>query len=269
MIFLGNSRVHFGINPYYIDSITKFNSYNFGNGGADAQEIMITSDLYLQKHPAPKLAFISLDMGALTKSNILKTRFHYLFYLENDTIYKYMKQASFFTPLIKAFPFTKYSFFDEYNRTALFIKGKPYPAFDHNIYKGFLNIHQNSNSRMPDLYNSKTFDAYQLWDTNITCLKNTIATLQHAGTMVVFVTPPERSSSTNRTMPFRKLTDSIFTGIANEYHLKHFHFEHVALYTDDYFVDDIHLNEPGTRIYSRQLADSIKIIFPYYKQLLH
>ena len=36
MILLGNSRVHFGINPYYLDSASGFSAYNFANGGAGA-----------------------------------------------------------------------------------------------------------------------------------------------------------------------------------------------------------------------------------------
>ena len=78
ILFLGNSRVHFGINPYYIDSITGVKSYNFGNGGADAQTIMLVSDIYLQYHNAPVLVVISVDMSALTKREILKTYFYYL-----------------------------------------------------------------------------------------------------------------------------------------------------------------------------------------------
>lgn len=259
IIFLGNSRVHFGINPYYIDSVTKLNSYNFANGGSDAADIMLTSNIYLQKHREPKLVIISLDMGALKINESLKTCFHYLFYLENDTINKYMKQAGHSTSLIKILPFTKYSFLDEYNRTSLFVKGKKYPVFDHNIYKGFLNIHQQMNSNAAGLYNIKT-SSDKLWDTAITYFRNTVVALQRKGTMVVFVSPPEKKSSRARGTAFRKTTDSIFTAIANEYHLKQLHFENDAIYTDDYFVDDIHLNEPGTRIYSIQLADSIKSI---------
>jgi hypothetical protein len=265
IIYLGNSRVHFGINPYYVDSVTGLSSFNFANGGADALDIMLTSSVYLQHHPAPKMVIISLDMGALTINESLKSCFHYLFYLENDSINKYMKQAGFLTTMMKIFPFTKYSFFDEYNRTSLFVKGKQYPVFDHNIYKGFLNTQPDTNVREAGLYNIK-ISPLKLWDTAIIYLRNTVARLQHDGSMVVFVSPPERNPSRYRGTAFRKATDSIFTGIANEYHLNYLHFENTALYRDDYFTDDIHLNEPGTRIYSIQLADSIKGIYPDTKQ---
>lgn len=259
IIYLGNSRVHFGINPYYVDSITKRNSYNFANGGADALDIMLTAQVYLQYHAAPNIAVVSVDMGALTPNESLKTCFHYLFYLENDTINKYMRQAGFPTALINIFPFTKYSFFDEYNRTSIFVTGKPYPEFDHNIYKGFMNIHQAKNSKAEEVFDLRSFND-QLWDTAITYIRNTVSALQQKGTTVIFVFPPEKMNSRFKTMPFRKTADSIYAGIANEFKIKQFHFEDSPLFTDDYFTDELHLNEPGSRIYSIALADSIKTL---------
>ena len=268
IIFIGNSRVHSGINPYYIDSVTKLNSYNFGIGGAGAADILLTSTLYLQQHPAPKLVVISLNLSTLLKNDILKTRYQYLFFLGNDTINKYMRQAGFLTTLVKIFPFLKYSFFDEYNRTSLFVKGKPYPVFDHNIYKGFININQHVNGKAEGVYNSEKQTA-NLWDSAIMSLKNVVVKLQRAGCMIVFVSPPKRSDSGSREDPLQKMADTIFAGIAANYQVKWLHFENDPMYTDEYFSDEIHLNEPGTKIYSKQLADSIKSLYPYQNKSSH
>ena len=260
IIFLGNSRVHFAINPYYIDSVTKLNSFNFGNGGADAQDIMLTSTMYLQHHKAPALVIISVDPGMIMENKIVQTRYHYLFYLNNDTVSKYMNQAGFLTALIKIFPFTKYSFFDEYNRTSLFVRGNPYPVFDHNIYKGFLNIHQTVNSRLPNPYNADTLSK-KISETAILYFKNTLTLLQQKGNNVVFVWPPLRSNARNKKTDVTRSSDSIFSHLANEFHIKQFHFENDVLYNDEYFVDDIHFNEPGSRIYSINLGDSINSLY--------
>jgi hypothetical protein len=268
IIFLGNSRVHFGINPYYIDSVTRLNSYNFGTGGADAEDILLTSDVYLQKHVAPKLVVLSLDAGMLFENTILKTRFHYLFYLQNNTINKHMQRAGFPTSLIKIFPFVKYSFFDEYNRTSLFVKGKPFPVFEHNIYRGFLNIHQYTNIKVSGLYNNET-RALKVWDTAVAYLQQTVMELQKKGCEVLFVVPPEKKFSPNRKEPVTKIADSIFNNIAKKNQLQIVRFDNNPIFTDDYFVDDIHLNEPGTRIYSKQLADSIAKLYPNIKQAPH
>lgn len=260
IIFLGNSRVHFGINPYYIDSVTKLNSYNFGNGGADALDMFVTAHGYLQNHKPPHLAVISVDPGTITGNKILKTRYHYLYYINNDTIEKYMNQTGFLTGLIKIAPFTKYCFFDEYNRTSLFVKGKPYPKFDHNIYKGFLNIHQRMGNPLPVAYNSD-IDYKVVSDSAIGYLKNTLTMLQQKGSKIVFIWSPLKSTAQHNQTTIATTCDSILTQIAKERNIKIFHFENDTIYRDDYFVDDIHLNEPGSRVFSRKLGDSINSVF--------
>jgi hypothetical protein len=267
IIFIGNSRVHSGINPYYIDSITKLDSYNFGIGGAGAADMLLTSTLYLQQHPAPKLVVLSLNLSTLLKNDILKTRYQYLFYLGNDTLNKYMMEAGFLTNLVKMFPFLKYSFFDEYNRTSLFVKGKPYPVFDHNIYKGFININQYVNGKAEGIYNPQKQTA-NLWDSAIMSLNNVVVKLQRAGCMIVFVSPPERSDSGSREDPLQK-RQMLFLQYCSRYQVRWLHFENDPLYTNEYFSDEIHLNEPGTKIYSKQLADSIKSFYPYQHKSSH
>jgi len=93
--------------------------------------------------------------------------------------------------------------------------------------------------------------------------------LKKKGCEVLFVSPPERALSPNRKEPVTKIADSIFTTIAKKNKLQMVRFENNTIFTDDYFVDDIHLNEPGTRIYSTQLADSIARLYPNIKQAAH
>ena len=178
------------------------------------RDIMITTTMYLQHHKPPELVIISLDPGMLAENKIIQSRYHYLFYLNNDTVSKYMKQTGFLTSLIKIFPLTKYSFFDEYNRTSLFVKGKPYPVFDHNIYKGFLNIHQITNSKLPNLYNTDTLSK-AISHTAIQYLKTTITLLQLKGSKIIFVRPPVRSSARNKKTDITISSDSIFNQLTN------------------------------------------------------
>ncbi len=257
VIFLGNSRVHFAINPFYIDSVTGLRSYNFGSGGADTEEMLMTTKIYLSKHPSPKIVLISLDPGTLLDNRVLKSRYHYLFYLENDSLNRYMKDVGFPTYLIKIFPFLKYSFFDEYNRTSLFVKGKPYPSFDHNRYNGFLNIHQFLKANDQQVYNAQPVSTI-LSPGAVVDLENTIRLLQKINTAVIFIWPPLRSTARHKKIAIERKADSIFLNIADKFKLAQFNFENDSIYKDEYFVDDIHFNEPGARIYSRAIGDSIR-----------
>src|SRR5205085_2179989 len=67
ILFLGNSRIHTGINPYYVDSVTNLNSYNLAIGAGDEQEMKLLASVYLQHHTAPKFVVLGLDKTLLVK----------------------------------------------------------------------------------------------------------------------------------------------------------------------------------------------------------
>ncbi|MEP6675111.1 MAG: hypothetical protein ABJA78_08145 [Ferruginibacter sp.] len=254
VIFVGDSRTHEGINPFYVDSITGLNSYNFGFAGSDGEELKLVSTLYLQSHQHPKLAVITIDAGTLEPLRILKQRFCYLSYMNNDNIAAYMSSNGF-PKFISYFPFLKYSFFDEYNRLSIFTEGSKIPQFDHNIYKGFLNVDQFVNRTGKIVFGNNIKEIIS--DTAVTDVKSAISLFVNRNIRVVLVYPPEKKSGIVFNSQVKKQADAILSSISQEYKIPLWHFDTAAVYTNEYFVDDVHLNEPGTRIYSKQIADSI------------
>ena len=160
-----------------------------------------------------------------------------------------------FPPVIKYLPFLKYSFFDEYNKMSLFIKSKPVPQFDHNNYKGFLNVDQFTNRKGEVVFGNAV--VVNVTDSAVAYLKSTLDLFTRLGIKTVLVYPPEKRSLAEFSLPAKKQTDSILQDLALKYKIPLWHFDTVSVYTDEYFVDDVHLNEPGSRIFSRQIADSI------------
>jgi hypothetical protein len=261
ILLLGNSKIHSGINPYYIDSVTKLNSYNLGVGGADEQEIKLLSTVYLQNHPAPKFVLIGVDNSLLVKHNTLKERFAYLFFLHNDTIKNFMQKNGFPVSLIQLLPFTKYSFFDEYNRTSLFINhNKPLTSHD-SYYKGFVNISNDLNSDSLNVYpaiNSKgmadSSSGKQINnDTAMAVFRQTIEMFVLKGSQLILIFPPERGKSSLSYNPF-------FLTLAAQYEIPILRADSVFSFPKSYFVDKSHLNKAGSKIFSLQVADFIKTL---------
>lgn len=261
ILFLGNSKIHTGLNPYYIDSVTKLNSYNLAMSGGDEQEMKLLSTVYLQHHLPPKIVIIGIDNSMLLKYNMLKERFQYLFYLHNDTIKSYMKKNGFPSSLIEMLPFTKYSFFDEYNRASVFIgNGEITRKIKHNIYKGFWNVFPQLNSdsviarklkeREPQFYNTLSGSG-KINDTSLATISQTIDMFIHKGTRVVFLqTPAGKKDSLSA-------GDQFYSRLANKYNIPIVRADTVKIFTKKYFVDDFHLNEPGSEILSLFVADII------------
>ena len=263
LIYLGNSMVHSGINPYYVDSITGLKSYNLAIGACDEEEMKLLTTVYLQHHQPPTYAVIGVDKSMLVKYNILHERFPYLFYLDNDTVYSYLNRNGFPTGLIKAMPFFKYSFFDEYNRTAVFIRGNRVQQFDHNIYNGFIN---GNKTIAPDTVSVKP-DEQSMWrelpqskkinDSAATTFMQTVSLLQSKGTHVIFLFPPRRINKRLQNEEFEQL-NKFFLDLAVKSGIPVLRTDTSSQYSNEYFCDNYHMNEPGSRILSVQVANFIR-----------
>lgn len=258
IILLGNSKIHFGINPYYLDSVTKFNSYNFGYGGSDAEEMLLTTSVYLEHRKPPKLVIMCLEMYHFIKHNNLKTNYFNLYYLNDDSIQSKLNSIGYMTHTIKMFPFIKYSFFDEYNRTSIFIN-KEVPKFDHNIYKGFINIHRQLNTNPIHLDLSEV-NTTKVSDESVENIKKIITIFQKAGSTVIIIDAPSKSTSSKNMNSYKHISDSLVHQMSNIFNVKYITFNNL-FHNDDYYPDAFHVNEQGSRIFSRSLGDSINKYF--------
>ena len=263
IIYLGNSRIHSGINPYYVDSVTSLRSYNLAVGACDEEEMKLISTVYLQHHQPPAVAVIGVDNSMLVKYNILKERFPYLFYLKNDTVDYYMNRKGFPTRLIQYMPFFKYSFFDEYNRTAVFVSGKPIPRFEHNIYSGFVNISREAYVDSGSVTRTKPMgprelpQAEKINDTAAATFKQTIGLLRSKGTRIIFLFPPSRNKKSLKKDEEQPL-HRFFLEYAATNSIPVMRADTSSIYSDKYFSDNFHLNEPGSRILSVQVGNFIR-----------
>ncbi|MGC4036757.1 MAG: hypothetical protein QM764_12430 [Chitinophagaceae bacterium] len=259
IIFLGNSKIHSGIDPYYVDSVTEKKTYNFALGGADAPEIKLLSTLYLQTHTAPEIVVLGIDNSMLSSYNILKERFFYLFYLKNDTISKYMADNGFPARLIEALPFTKYSFFDEYSRASMFDRRNGIER----QYKGFVVTSLTKvNSMDTSIHNSEKKPFYRplpgdenVNDTSANFITEMVKLFVEKGTHVIFLRAPLKYSTQKI---FSTPVDSFYTTLSNKYSIPIIRADTSSIFKNEHFADNIHLNENGSKILSLLVASYLK-----------
>ena len=263
VLLFGNSRIHTGVNPYYIDSVTRLNAYNLAIGSGDEQEIKLLGTAYLQSHTPPKFIIIGIDNSLLAKHNILKERFAYLFYLSNDTIRSFMNRNGFPADMINIAPFLKYAVFDEYNRTSLFLgSGEIIKIFKHNFYKGFVNIFEELNTDSaevhkklrPKLFNTLPTSEH-INDSSLSIFRQTVEMFLAKGCKVVFLFPPELQKDNSL---FGQAADSFYMSLVDQYSLKQIRADKNPVFTKQYFVEGSHVNEPGSELLSLIVADSLK-----------
>ena len=256
IILLGDSRIHFGLNPYYIDSVTGLSSYNFAIGGSDAAMLKLNSTLYLQQHPAPKFVVIGAGNSMIKAPLSVKSQFHFLYYLKEDAVYDQLKKYYPGLLLVKYLPFLKYAYFDEYNRRSVFARPIKYERFEHNIYKGFINTHQFENTRGKIDFGIDTSNR-PIDSLGINMIKEVITGFTKAGSQVILVSPPFKEDVQANTKPLSRVTDSVFLKLAEECKVPFIKSDD-PIYTDDKFIDERHLNEPGSRIFSRKIGEYIR-----------
>jgi hypothetical protein len=265
VLYIGNSTVHFGINPYYIDNITKLKSYNLGYGGANIETMSMLFYGYLQQHPKPKTIVLSVDYSTLAPGIDEADPFLFFFYLQNQYADNYLKAKGYKTWLIKALPFLKYSYFDDYNRTSVITGLFHQSLFERNaiVYNGFL-------SNTNDSVNSTNLEADKkpLADKkNIVLFYQLLDYCKRENIRVICIYPPRfYISSDDRNSHLGCATDSIIQNAMVKYNIPYKRFDAEGMFQQDEFSDKIHLNKPATKRYSIMLGHYIDSCLTYIKQ---
>ncbi|MEI9944359.1 MAG: hypothetical protein WDN26_09055 [Chitinophagaceae bacterium] len=263
ILFIGNSKIHSGINPWYVDSITHLSSYNLAIGGGDEQEIKLLSTLYLQKHHAPKVVVFGIDGPMLQNYHGLKDRYPFLYFLNNDTVAGYMKKNGFPTTIIKYFPFIKYSFFDEYNRISIVSKNIYTPESKYSFFKGFINAFPDPSFFEVDSTKKQPFSLgilpqpQKINDTSAATIKQITEIFMKKGTRMIFLFLPGKNNTLHDKINDKSIFDSFFLSVAAEYKIPVMRLDTSSVYLPKYFADNFHVNMSGSKLLSIDVSNFI------------
>ena len=254
ILLLGNSRINFGLNPYYFDSILNAKTYNFSLGGMNAEHFLTIGRLYLSRRTAPKIVCIGLDEYSYMDRYPGRTLYPYLLYADNKYINHYLTKNGFPMQAIRYFPFVKYAYMDEYYRNSIFTKERPIPRFRNNIYSGFLNIHENKN--LAGVKYSSEEETTNISYRSTEWMEQLLRTYASKQTKVVFIYPPQLNENGVSQKKFLDILDAELAKLKSKYSFSVLNCREII--PRNYFVDEIHLNEPGTQIFSKYVANYLK-----------
>ncbi|MEO6404035.1 MAG: hypothetical protein ABIY51_09275 [Ferruginibacter sp.] len=258
VLFFGNSTVHFGINPYYVDSVSKLSSYNLGIGGANITVMNALLMGYLENHLPPKIIFYSMNYSTFGKADN-SNYFLFFDYLENKYAATYLRQKKVNVGLIKVFPFLKWSYFDDYNRANI-IAGFAGSPFIKNaiIYNGFIN-NTNDSIRKFDFNTVMMASGSQIEEQNVALLNDIISTCKKKRIKLVFLFAPEIKDASDFTQENLRVDSFINkTSIVNNIRYKRF--DDSTFFPLYQFHDKWHLNKSGTELYSIMLGSFVNEI---------
>lgn len=269
IIYIGNSRANFGINPYFIDSICKTKSYNLGFGGTDITSAVSFLNSYLSHHPVPGCLVYSYDYSIFQFRKTLQLAPVYFYYAAQKPVRNELQRFGYHQKLLQLLPPLKYCFFTDYYRTCV-VKGLSGESMSSPVQLQHIEKH---------LYDHRGFINYQLGQMNITetpaasmpvidtvCIKmlgNLVNTCNQNKIKLVFIYPPEfykQEETVQGKLQERINTiDSLLLSICkkNNYHCKRFDTKD---FTPGDFIDEVHVNIKGSKKYSEMLGNYLKTI---------
>jgi hypothetical protein len=259
-IYLGDSKIHFGINPYYIDSATGLNTYNISMGGASINEINFLAQQYLSKHPAPKFAVISIGYSDLLPTvKLLDNPCYYLFYTSDSATNNVLQNLGYHTNMYAALPVLKYTAFDDFNKISIArnMKGETIAKQGGVLYKGFIN---NTTGAFNAANLEKYFPKDTSFDESIATLERTVNLFLEKKTVPVFVYAPATHFAEKPKAPVEIKIDTAVAQLAGKYNIEVLHYDSDTAFANDLFSDQWHLNINGTILFSQKLGADIKEI---------
>lgn len=269
IIYVGNSRANFGINPYFIDSICKTKSYNLGLGGSDISAVLMFLRSYLIHHHPPAYLVYSYDYRLFQSTRTLEVAPVFFYYAQYQPIRDELNRYNYHENFLQFFPDLKYSFFNDYYRTCA-VKGLSGhtmndPAKQKNIatylydYNGFVN-YQTSGLNITEADSSlpKIMPEFrQLFDTLLhICNANKIK--------MIFIYPPEwhlKNNIESKELIKKKMfIDSTIAAVCKTNNFYSTRFDADSSFIQQDFTDANHVNIYGARKYSILLGNYLKSI---------
>jgi hypothetical protein len=256
VIFIGSSRMHVHVNPFIIDSITGFTSYNFGFDGGNLLETNLWLKAYLDHHKNPKTVVLDLASFAFDiKSRPFFNFTMYLPYLDIPVVYKTISQYHNVW-IYKQLPFLQFTLYDDFNK-ANCIRGLmgETQVVDIKRFNGYIG---NGNNTLSENEKPKQLPAaFTLTDSGKAMLYSIIKTCKEKNIGLIITYSPEYYTADYRnSTAFFKFISTV----SAENKIRFIDFRDSAISRNNLFFANIgHLNNKGATEYSKMIASELYV----------
>ncbi|HTL81689.1 MAG TPA: hypothetical protein VL651_08290 [Bacteroidia bacterium] len=253
VIFLGSSLAKNNLDPAVFDSITGFNSYNFGFYAAKIDQNRMILERYLSSsHPAPKMVVLVLEENAVDTLYI-KFPPQYYPYREDSIIYNYVAGYDKGIWVLHYAPFLGITQYNDYVKK-LGIEGLFSSMKNVNNHKGFdplTGIHKMTTTRFSD-------KNIRISEKGYSEMERICVLCRDQNIKLVFLVPPY----------YYTRKGAVHSGFADQ--LAALRDKYAIIIMDhttwpqhvqkSLFYDKAHLNENGARLYTIAFSDSIRAL---------
>lgn len=260
----GSSRAHNNFNTPLFDSINDLNGFNIGYEGSGLAQNYITLYLFLKNGNKTKNYLLQIeDNFLIDPKKAFSYPFHdYLFisFIGDEIIDEcYLKNSSALKFFIwKYVPFIKYAEFNNYYSVKkLFAKITTDP--DMIKQKGYDRLTLTKKKDFPASYYTPIEEELEVDQNNIYYLDKIKELCTKYNINFIIYSSPTHQKSYEAYKP-KNLHNTLLNYVAQN-NIKYFNFlTHPSFKNDSLFYDETHLNANGTDLFTRQFADSVKLL---------
>lgn len=255
IIFLGTSRTFYQVDPKVIDSISHQNSYNFGTNAGRLTEINMMLKLYLEHHKPPKTVVFDLTMLTL---NVQQKQFfnpnRYYPFLDDTIVYNTISSANKKAWLYKNIPAFRITEIDDFGKGVAImgiigkVDNETAPLYKGYVARGTSSIKPCHDRRIDStkfVFTEKT-ESLLNEIANICKSKNISLILTYSPTYDCFEYSDDHAAFFEYVKRFSEKNDVPF-----------WNYEKWMSANNNYFADAEHLNQQGSRAFSKLLITDI------------
>ncbi len=261
VLLMGNSKVQFGVHPKVVDSVAKTNSYNLGYAAGSFVTMEMLLKAYLSKHKAPATIVLCLQESLFCNVDDNCNSFIFYNYLQSAHARNYLKAMNKPYYLATAIPYSKFLYFDDYNRGNIIsgLVGKS-DYYNNNMenYKGYT---MNKSTFKPKLFNNILMPVADTINNKALTSFHHIMELCVTNNIQVILAWSPSASVNGLTNTLAACLDSNYTP-RYQYIMRNYN---TTEFQPHEFIDGGHMNYLGTLHYSAVLGKLIDSL--HHKQL--
>ena len=250
-VIMGSSRGQVQYDPVILDSILGINNYNISIDGRCIDAEIVMYNAYRHHAPRPGLIIQNVDFGTLQRSNGYE-REQYAPYLNNDDLFKQVKESEGFTWADRWLPLVRYAGYHEVIKEGLGLKNKLNKPV---MYKGWYGRDDQWDGRAFNAILEVPFEV----DAGVAEMFNDyLAECKAEGIQVVLVYAPIYIGVTEKMDSVQLMFDT-YQSFADKYDFPVLNYTYDSLsYDTNYFYNATHLNKKGAELFSTKLAWDLK-----------
>ena len=260
-LLIGNSKVAFGLNPLYIDSIAQLNAINLGYAAANLPTYDLLLSAYLNKHQAPRFLVMGIENNLFFTDEDHCNKLPLYDYLYREDVATYFEHLKLPYRLQRWIPGTKFMYMDDYSRFGILnaFRGKSlFQQADIYHYKGFY-ISKNDQKGLQFVPVRKVDTFTQLNQKALEHFEHivSICTKHHITLLLCFPPMPHQVASISQT-PLNLIVEKYLQKQQTFHPFHVLHNDTNRTFAPAYFVDGSHLTYDGSIKYSILIAEYLR-----------